>query len=213
MTSPYRISFTSTPGREPARPAIQPIDLFATRIWQAPLTGLMDRMAAWAEAALAMRTAQPTPAGRSNRLGWNSADQTVLTGEGFAPLDAAVRDHCRVALQDMGVAEPMFELQSWFNIHDRDGFNFLHMHDGVLLSGSVYLRVPKGSGPLVFRDPRSGVINSPIKGAGPNAHKDVRLAPSDGLLVMFPNWLEHYVEPHEGDTPRIAIAFNARAPG
>ena len=37
----------------------------------------------------------------------------------------------------------------------------------------------------------------------------MHLRPSDGLLVLFPCWMEHYVEPHEGDEPRITIAFNA----
>jgi hypothetical protein len=26
---------------------------------------------------------------------------------------------------------------------------------------------------------------------------------------LFPCWMEHYVEPHESDQPRIAIGFNA----
>jgi hypothetical protein len=46
-----------------------------------------------------------------------------------------------------------------------------------------------------------------------NGHADVQLTPSSGLLVLFPCWMEHYVETHEGDDPRITIAFNANAPG
>jgi uncharacterized protein (TIGR02466 family) len=209
MSTPYRVSLTPRPFQPPARPPLAPLDLFATRIWQTRLTHLMDRLPAWTQAALALRAAQPQPAGRSNRQGWNSQDMAVLSGESFAPLEMAVREACREALREMGVTEPAFALQSWFNVHDRGGFNFLHLHDGTILSGSLYLQVPEGSGPLVFRDPRPGVLNSPIKGAGANAHKDVRLAPSDGLMVLFPHWLEHYVEPHESDAPRVAIAFNA----
>ncbi|MGH8328789.1 MAG: putative 2OG-Fe(II) oxygenase [Steroidobacteraceae bacterium] len=37
----------------------------------------------------------------------------------------------------------------------------------------------------------------------------MQLKPSTGLLVLFPCWMEHYVEPHESDEPRICIAFNA----
>lgn len=61
----------------------------------------------------------------------------------------------------------------------------------------------------MFRDPRPGAANSRIKGRGANAHRDIHLTPSDGLVVLFPSWLEHYVEPHRGDEARIAIAFNA----
>jgi uncharacterized protein (TIGR02466 family) len=111
----------------------------------------------------------------------------------------------------MALAEPAFVLQSWVNIHDVGGFNLQHMHEGALLSGCVYLAVPPGSGNLVFRDPRPGVLNSFLKGSGANAFKDVQLRPEAGLVVLFPNWLEHYVEPHEGEAPRICVAFNALA--
>ena len=30
----------------------------------------------------------------------------------------------------------------------------------------------------------------------------------DRLLVLFPCWMEHFVEPHNSDVPRITIAFN-----
>ena len=33
----------------------------------------------------------------------------------------------------------------------------------------------------------------------------------DGLMVVFPHWLEHFVEVHGSDTPRISIPFNAIA--
>ena len=62
---------------------------------------------------------------------------------------------------------------------------------------------------MVFRDPRPGVLNSPFKGGGLNAHNDVQLAPEAGLVVLFPNWLEHHVEPHDNEAPRISISFNA----
>ena len=107
------------------------------------------------------------------------------------------------------VAGIPFDLQSWVNLHDRGGFNFLHVHEGCLLSGSFYLKVPPGSGRFVFRDPRPGVVHGYVKGAVPNGYSDIRLAPEPGLLVLFPGWMEHFVEPHENDEPRIAIAFNA----
>ena len=110
----------------------------------------------------------------------------------------------------MNMREP-FRLQSWINMHDRGGFNFLHVHEGCLLSGSFYLKVPHGSGKLAFRDPRPGVVHGYVKGAVPNGYGDIHLAPDAGLIVLFPCWMEHYVEPHDSDEPRIVIAFNALA--
>ncbi|QRN53118.1 TIGR02466 family protein [Dyella caseinilytica] len=193
------------------RPA-QAFDLFPTRIWQVPLTHLAPRFVSWVEAIQALRAAAPVPAGRTNRGGWNSVDNAVLQQPVFVELLRDIRSYCTQAFMDMGMGTPAFDVQSWANIHDRGGFNFQHMHEGALLSGTFYLQVPEGSGALVFKDPRQGVLNSYAKGGGANAYKDIQLRPSAGLLVLFPHWLEHFVEPHGNDMPRICIPFNAMRP-
>ena len=199
----------TAPGEPAATPQLQSYDLFPTRIWQAPLPGLARQLAHWVDAALAMRAASPRTAGRTNRQGWNSEHLAVLDLPAFVPLRDVVRAACASALGEMGVRGMRLRLQSWINMHDRGGFNFLHVHEGSLLSGSFYLQVPPGSGKFVFRDPRPGVIHGYVKGAVPNGYSDIHLTPAAGLLVLFPCWMEHFVEPHENDQPRIAIAFNA----
>jgi uncharacterized protein (TIGR02466 family) len=207
-------------GAAPAREAVTPaaaaatlpsFDLFPTRVWQARLDALTEYFPQWVQLVLAMRAATPKPAGRTVRQGWNSVDMSVLERAELASLRQVIRAACTAALAEMGAADRPFQLQSWINLHDRGGFNFLHMHELSLLSGSFYLQVPPGSGDFVFRDPRPGVLHGWVKGGVPNGHGDVHLAPSTGLLVLFPCWLEHYVEPHEADEPRITIAFNANA--
>jgi uncharacterized protein (TIGR02466 family) len=211
----YKLSIPGRPAGAPAggpqpsaASAAHPIDLFPTRIWQALPPALAPRLPDWIATVQALRAADPEPAGRSNRCGWNSADDAVLDRPAFAELDAAVKTLCRQVLGEMGLPNIAFRLQSWINIHDKGGFNFLHMHEQSMLSGVFYLQVPEGSGGLVFRDPRPHVLGSFLKGSGPNAHSDVTLRPGAGLIVLFPAWLEHFVEPHTGDAPRISIPFN-----
>ena len=50
-------------------PALQPFDLFPTRIWQARLAPLIPHLEQWVTATLAMRAASAGPAGRTNRQG------------------------------------------------------------------------------------------------------------------------------------------------
>jgi uncharacterized protein (TIGR02466 family) len=192
-----------------AASGLRSFDVFPTRVWQAHLPHLTPHFASWVTQVMAMRAASPTPAGRSNRQGWNSTDMTVLERPEFTPLLGTIQAACKQALSEMGQSHREFELQSWINLHDRGGFNFLHMHEAALLSGSFYLQVPPGSGDFVFRDPRPGIIHGFSKGGMPNSHSDVHLTPKTGLLVLFPAWIEHYVEPHASDEPRITVAFNA----
>lgn len=215
MAGNFTLTFNAQGKAAAASPAIAPtlrsFDLFPTRIWQAGLPALAPHLPTWITAVEAMRAAHPRAAGRTNRQGWNSEDMAVLEQPAFAPLQQAIRTGCISALHEMGVRELPFELQSWINLHDRGGFNFLHVHEGCLLSGCFYLNVPSGSGKLVFRDPRPGVIHGYVKGAVPNGYSDIRLTPENGLLVLFPCWMEHFVEPHDSDEPRISISFNAVA--
>lgn len=196
-------------GHSTQAPVLRAYDLFPTRIWQVQLRSLQEQFGEWRAEVLRMRAASPRPAGRTNRAGWNSEDMAVLDRPVFAPLRRDVLACCASALREMGLSGTPFDLQSWVNLHDRGGFNFLHVHEGCLLSGSFYLDVPPGSGKFVFRDPRPGVIHGCVKGSVPNGCVDIHLTPETGLLVLFPCWMEHYVEPHDNDAPRIVIAFNA----
>jgi len=210
MTKTINFGF-GMPDPRTAKPAITVTthDLFVTRIWQARLVSLVPRFAQWIAEVEAMRAASPTPAGRTNRHGWNSADMAVLDQPIFADLREILIGLCADSLRQTYGTDVEFKLTSWINIHDNGGFNFAHMHDGCLLSGVFYLQVPPGSGPLVLRDPRPGAVTGEAKGGGPNAYTDVRLQPDAGLVVLFPAWLEHFVEVHGSDVPRISLAFNA----
>jgi uncharacterized protein (TIGR02466 family) len=184
-------------------------DLFPTRIWQARLLDRLPALADMLGVVAALRAAQPQAAGRTNRNGWNSLDKAILDRPDMAPVNGLVREAVDAALDQMGRSGIPYELESWINLHERGGFNFLHVHEGSHLSGCLYVRVPEGSGPLVFRDPRPGAVHGPLKGSVANGYRDISLRPEDGLLVLFPSWLEHFVEPHGSDEPRIVIAFNA----
>jgi len=63
------------------------------------------------------------------------------------------------------------------------------------------------SGVLEFLDPRAGV--EAVTAPGDPYGEPFRVRPQPGLLVIFPSWLYHWVHPYTGQTPRIAISFNA----
>jgi uncharacterized protein (TIGR02466 family) len=202
-------SFNIAAGGSSAQDTAAAFDLFPTRIWQARPDRLAGRLGDWIAVLEAMRAASPDPAGRTNRGGWNSRGRDLLDQPAFTALREAATALCGGVLAKMGQGKAAFTLDAWANIHDRGGFNFLHLHDGCLLSGVYYLQAPEGSGSLVFRDPRAGVLHASARGSWPNAYRDVQLRPTAGLMVIFPHWLEHFVEVHDSNTPRISIAFNA----
>jgi hypothetical protein len=60
---------------------------------------------------------------------------------------------------------------------------------------------------LEFLDPRAGV--EAVTAPGDPYGEPFRVRAEAGLLVLFPSWLYHWVHPYVGETPRIAISFNA----
>jgi uncharacterized protein (TIGR02466 family) len=190
-------------------PAMTLYKLFPTVIWDAQLTQFEGNLGDWQRGVVALRAADPQSSRSSTWSGWSSQDRAILDSPAFKPLAAAITRLVNDALTQMAGEEVRFQLESWVNLHDRGGANQLHMHKHALLSGVFYLAVPERSGALYFRDPRPGVLHSPFSGEGPNACKIISLPPRAGSLVLFPHWLEHWVEPHDSDQPRISIAFNA----
>lgn len=78
------------------------------------------------------------------------------------------------------------------------------------MSGVFYVTTPKDCGRLRLFDPRPFIIGAPdmkYYNDGNNYHY---FDPTPNLLVMFPGWLKHDVEPNLSDEERISIAFNFR---
>ncbi|WP_157725078.1 TIGR02466 family protein [Vogesella sp. LIG4] len=185
------------------------MDLFPTRVWSVSLAALNPHVPQWIEHIEDWRRQTPQPEGRSNRMGWNSA-QSLLQQPVFQPLAQAVQAVMDHIFAEMGPPQPRYLLNGWANVHDQGGYNTFHNHAGALLSACYYLKVPAGSGPIVFRDPRPGALLSPWQGSlRPNAGSEIAFQPEAGQLLLFPHWLEHGVEAHAAADSRISIAINA----
>lgn len=89
---------------------------------------------------------------------------------------------------------------SWTSLHTNGSHHAAHHHVDSMVSGVMYIQVPKfGAGDLVFYDPR---------GALPPFGKTLRIGPKVGDLILFPGFLVHSVEPTISEEVRISISFN-----
>ena len=90
----------------------------------------------------------------------------------------------------------------------RDGdYSSFHNHPSAMYSGVLYLKVPElddGEGQLVFVDPRPQTR----VGKYYDQHVYHRITPKKGDGYVFPNWLDHFVEPHFSGRERISLSFN-----
>lgn len=180
------------------------VDLYPTRIWSLQPDSLLTHHPQWLQAIHNLRRQHPTPQGRSSRAAWNS-DTTLLNDPLFSPLKATLLTAVSSILRHhyQYTTNQTASLVAWANVHDLGGFNTQHLHPNNTFSGVYYLSVPRGAGPIVFRDPRYAACMSPI---GPVEESSI--TPQVGQLLIFPSWLEHRVEINQAESPRVSIAFN-----
>ena len=97
---------------------------------------------------------------------------------------------------------------SWMNRVGKGGSVRLHRHEGSVISGAFYPIADEGSCPLIFKSPVSMYRMSEIL-----IEEDLyncynqEVPCTQGQLILFPSWLEHYTNDNETDN-RITVSFN-----
>jgi uncharacterized protein (TIGR02466 family) len=175
---------------------------------------------ALAELLLADRIADPTPS-TSAIGGWQSARDLVVRGN---PAVATLMSHVGSAVlqltsvdfgSEIDPAEITLKAEAWGNIMDDGDFSMIHNHVRDDWSGVYYVDAEGGrrtvdrNGALELVDPRA---LQPLTGPGRfrRPFREVTVQPKNGLMVVFPSWMKHYVYPYRGDRERISIAFNVK---
>ncbi len=99
----------------------------------------------------------------------------------------------------------------WVNIMPPTAAHSLHLHPLSFISGTYYVRTPKGCSGLKFEDPRlDRFMAAPPKraGAGPQHQAHVTYPAEAGNVILFESWLRHEVAANRVDEERISISFN-----
>lgn len=108
-----------------------------------------------------------------------------------------------------------WRISAWANVNRTGHFNGLHYHEGGFWSGVYYVAAESdgsGSGAILLHSPtQAGIIAANIR--APLAlqkafRQEIGIEPRPGILLIFPSWLEHSVNPHAGKAPRISVAFD-----
>jgi uncharacterized protein (TIGR02466 family) len=101
----------------------------------------------------------------------------------------------------------------WVNVLRPGGAHSGHIHPHSVVSGTVYVTVPPGSGALKLEDPRLPMMMAapPRRADSPEALRTfVYAEPAPGKLLLWESWLRHEVVPGSWKGERISISFNYR---
>jgi uncharacterized protein (TIGR02466 family) len=99
----------------------------------------------------------------------------------------------------------------WVNLLRGGGGHSGHLHPHSVISGTLYVEVPPGSGAIRFEDPRLPMMMAapPRRPDAPEPLRSfVTVQPSPGLLLLWESWLRHEVLPGSGNAERLSVSFN-----
>ena len=97
----------------------------------------------------------------------------------------------------------------WVNLLKPGAAHSGHIHPHSVISGTVYVAIPKGAGALKLEDPRLPLMMAApprTTDAPESARSFIYVAPDPGTVLMWESWLRHEVVAGKGQ--RISVSFN-----
>ena len=130
----------------------------------------------------------------------------------FEALERRIRPHVRRFTRELEFDLEGRELamtDCWINVMPRHAVHGLHLHPTSTISGTYYVRTPRGSPGLKLEDPRlDRMMAAPPRRAGARTQGWVTLPAEAGKLILFESWLRHEVPPNRQRGERVSVSFN-----
>jgi uncharacterized protein (TIGR02466 family) len=145
---------------------------------------------------------------------YNSRSRLHRVSPTFAKLQRSIDRHVvRFAKSlDLDLRGKRLEMTDcWVNIMRHRVAHGLHLHPLSTISGTYFVRVPRGSAGLKFEDPRlERFMAAPPRRDRARARNRVwvTLPVRAGRVVLFESWLRHEVPPNLARGERISVSFN-----
>ena len=149
---------------------------------------------------------------KSNFKGWHSKD-FKLTDKEPVNFIRSIKKNLNTSLNDMNwdLESQSIKISSmWAIINKQSAWNQKHQHSNSDISAAYYVSAHDNCGDIVFYDPRpSRVYKHPIAKSPNKLNATVNsIKPEAGMLVLFPSYLDHSVNPNLSTENRIVISFN-----
>ncbi len=195
-------------------------DLFVTRIYRAEDVAPPQLNGGLEQAALTLaaedRAGQRWCAahGYPGYTSYGSFDDLARRHADFARLAKLIDKHALAFARDlhweMRGTKPVCD-SLWVNVMPEGGSHTSHIHRNAVISGTYYVAVPEGAGPIVYEDPRLAMLMAapPRKASAPRElQTQVSETPKPGTLLLWESWLRHEVPLNRAAGSRISVSFN-----
>ena len=149
---------------------------------------------------------------KSNFKGWHSKNFDMKDEEPKKFIEE-IKTNINTAINDMDWDLQTQEVKisnMWAIINTKGSLNQKHHHSNSDLSAAYYVSAEKNCGDIIFFDPRPAKVYKHPIAKNPNILNATinSISPEPGMLILFPSYLEHSVNPNLSDHKRIVISFN-----
>ena len=149
---------------------------------------------------------------KSNFKGWHSKNFDMKDKEPKNFIEE-IKININAAIKDMGWDLQTQEVKisnMWAIINKKGSLNQKHHHSNSDLSAAYYVAAKENCGDIIFYDPRPATVYKHPIAKEPNILNATinSISPEPGMLILFPSYLEHSVNPNLSDHKRIVISFN-----
>ena len=190
--------------------------LFTTLLYEASIDD-PDVIAALAHSIRSLAVDDRAGIGWSREHGYKgytsyaSLDDLPVRDPAFGDLTRLLTRHAAAFAKDQAWdVKPKLD-SLWVNLLKCGGHHTAHIHPHSIISGTLYVEAPPGSGAIRFEDPRL-----PMMMAAPQRNADaperlrsfVTIEPRPGLLLLWESFLRHEVLPGTAKSERLSISFN-----
>lgn len=149
--------------------------------------------------------------GYAGYTSYASLDDLPRRDPAFADLAKLLDRHARDFAKELAwEAKPKLD-SLWVNLLKSGGHHSGHIHPHSVLSGTLYVEVPAGSGAIRLEDPRLPMMMAaPARSVGSPDELGpfVTVEPRAGMLLIWESWLRHEVLAGRGRGERLSISFN-----
>ena len=185
---------------------------FSTPIWASKIEGYEKTNKDMYEYIANLQTKDPKGVSKSNFKGWHSKNFDMKDEEPKNFIEE-IKININTAINDMDWNLQTQEVKisnMWAIINKKGSLNQKHLHSNNDLSAAYYVTAEENCGDIIFYDPRPATIYKHPIAKKPNILNATinSISPEPGMLVLFPSYLEHSVDPNLSEQKRIVISFN-----
>jgi uncharacterized protein (TIGR02466 family) len=194
-----------------------PTMVYSARLAGAPLRRLNERLLREClqlrrdDAAGREWSAERYPGGYTS---YGSAHRMHRISPTFAALERALNRHVTRYARSLELDlahRPLAMTDCWVNIMPRGTAHGLHLHPLSTISGTYYVRTPRGCPGLKVEDPRLERMMAapPRRAQAARENRPWIVLPAEaGGVLLFESWLRHEVPANPAAAERISISFN-----